>query len=192
MKRNPAWAELIQLVPVVVLACSFLVTGDVDLARAGPLFAVAAALTVPITAGVLARGYAPNPILVGAALWLWLGAIAFEVPVPTVAAWLGETRATGLFAAALAVGLVATAGSPGGYVGLAHPDRSWVLRASLALLALTVAAVAWSWMFRSNLRLGGGLPFIVVNVARRLAVARAPDAGSGGPFGEPRSPGLDL
>jgi hypothetical protein len=174
VRRNPAWAELVQLVPVVVLACSFLVTGEVDLARAGPLFVVAAALTVPITMTVLLRGFAANPILLGAAAWLWLGAVAFGVPVRSLADWLGDTRAVGLFGGALLVGVVATAVSRGGYVGLAHPDQAWVRRTSLALLALTAGAVAWSWEFRTNLRLGGGLPFILVNVARRVAIARAP------------------
>lgn len=174
MQKNPVWAELVQLVPVVTLACSFLVSGEVDLARAGPLFVVAALLAAPITAAVVARGYAPNPILLGAALWLALGAVAFGVPVPPLAAWLGETRAFGLFVGALAVGVVATLASPQGYVGARHPDAGWVRRASLALLGLTLAAVLWSWAFRSNLRLGGGLPFIVVNVVRRIVIARAP------------------
>lgn len=172
--RNPAWAELVQLIPVVTLACSFLVTGDVDLARAGPLFVVAAVLTVPVMGGVVARGYTLNPVLIGAAAWLWLGAVAFGLHVAALEAWLGDTRAVGLFVGAFAVGLVTTAVSPAGYIGLRHPDPRWVRWASVALLVLTGVAVVWSWGFRTNLRLGGGLPFIVVNVVRRIAIARAP------------------
>jgi hypothetical protein len=172
-RSNPAWAELLQLVPVVTLASSFLVAGEVDFARAAPLFVVSAALTVPITAVVRARGHVLNPILLGAALWLWLGAAAFGVPIASLASWLGETRAVGLFVGSLAVGVLATLLSPTGYVGGRHPDPAWVRRSSLALLGLTLLAVGWSWTFRTHLRLGAGLPFIGLNVARRLLLARA-------------------
>jgi hypothetical protein len=171
--RNPAWAELVQLIPVITLACSFLVTGDVDLARAGPLFVVSAVLAVVVSAAVVARGHTLNPVLVGTGLWLCLGAVGFGFHVLALEAWLADTRAVGLFVAAFAVGLVATFVSPAGYIGLRHSDARWVFRASLALLVLTGVAIAWAWVFRTNLRLGGGLPFIVVNVARRIAIARA-------------------
>src|SRR5689334_6429550 len=94
-RTAPVWAELLQLVPVIVLACSFLVTGQVDLERAGPLFLVAAGLTVPITALLSARGYVLNPILLGVALWLWLGALAFHLPMPWLADWIAHTRGVG-------------------------------------------------------------------------------------------------
>lgn len=180
---NPPWAELVQLVPVIVLASSFLVNGEVDLARATPLFVVAAALTVPITGLVLSRGHVLNPILVGTDLWLWLGAVAFGLPIPPLAAALADARAAALFACALAVGIVATAVSPTGYVGSRGAPR-WVLRASIGLLALTVAIVAWSWAMRANLRLGGGLPFILVNVVRRVVIARG--APLSGPAAHPQ------
>jgi hypothetical protein len=37
-----------------------------------------------------------------------------------------------------------------------------------------VLMVGWAWLFRHNIRLGGGLPFIVLNVARRVIGRRAP------------------
>ena len=169
---NPVWAEAVQLVPIIVLASSFIVGGEVDLARAGSLFAVAAFLTVPASAAVVWRGHLLNPILVGTALWLWAGGIAFNVPVPSLAAAIAETQAVGLFVAALAVGGVTTFGSAGGYIGYPHPDPGWVRRASVGLLVLTVAVVAWCWVWRHDIRIGGGLPFIVLNVARRIGIAR--------------------
>jgi hypothetical protein len=53
-----------------------------------------------------------------------------------------------------------------------------VVRASSGLLALAGVALAWSWVLRSNIRLDGGLPFIVLNVARRVIIARALRAGA--------------
>lgn len=172
-RSNPLWAELVQLIPVIVLACSFLVSGEVDLSRAGPLFLLSAALTVPVTALLAARGHVLNPILLGANLWLWLGTLAFWAPLPRLADWLIQSRAVGLFALALGVGLVATFATPEGYIGHRHPDQRWIGRASALLLALTALALAWSWALRDDLRLGGGLPFIALNLARRGMILRA-------------------
>lgn len=174
VRANPVWAELVQLVPVVTLASSFLVTGEVDLGRAGPLFAVAAVLTVPATGLVWWRGHAANPILLGTAIWLWIGAAVFGAGSAAGTALLADARAAALFACALAVGVALTAASPGGYVGAASDDPAWTRRTSIALLAFTTAALLWSWMFRADLRLGNGVPFIVLNLARRALIARAP------------------
>lgn len=172
--RNPAWAEAVQLLPVITLALPFILAGRVDLARAGWGFLLGAVLAVAISAIVVMRGKLLNPILVGTALWLGLGAIAFQVPVAPLADWLAKTQAFGLFVAAFAVGLMATLFFPQGYIASGSSDRRWIRRASLGLLALTAVAVAWTWIFRSNVRLGGGLPFIVLNLARRLVARQAP------------------
>ena len=172
-KQNPVWIELVQLIPIVSLALPFILAGGVDLGRAGTGFVIGALLAVPVTA-VVARRYLLNPILVGTNLWLWLGAVAFQLPLRPVAAWLTETQAVGLFIAALGVGIVATFTSPQGYVACAKADPRWVRRASLGLLALTVVTVGWSWVFRHDVRLGGGLPFIVLNLARRGMCLCAP------------------
>lgn len=172
--RNPAWAELVQLVPVIVLAFPFILAGKVDLAQAGWGFLVGALLTVPIFAVVIAKGKLPNPILIGTALWLWLGAIAFQMQVAPLADWLVKTQAFGLFVAAFLVGSVATFFSPQGYIACGSSDGRWIRRASLGLLALTAVIVVWAWLFRHDVRLGGGLPFIALNVTRRIAMRRAP------------------
>ena len=172
-QSNPLWAELVQLVPVITLACSFLVSGEVDLSRAGSLFLLSAALTVPITALLAACGHVLNPISVGANLWLWLGALAFWAPLPRLVDWIAQSRAVGLFALTLGVGLVATFATPEGYIGQRHPDQRWIWRASALLLSLTALALAWSWALRDDLRLGGGLPFVALNLARRGMILRA-------------------
>jgi len=170
--QNPVWAELVQLVPIVSLAFPFIVAGSADLERAGRASLVAALLTVPVVGLVLARGHLLNPILVGTGLWLWLVAAAFRVPLPTLAEWLGQTQAFSLFLLVLIVGFLSTISSPYGYIGCRSPDARWIRRASLGLLGLSGLAVLWAWWFRHDLRLGGGLPFIVLNVARRVACRR--------------------
>jgi len=168
--RNPVWLELVQLLPIVSLAFPFIVAGKIDLAGAGRGLLVAALLTLLVSALVLANKGVLNPILVGTGLWLCLSAAAFTAPLPDVVAWLSDAQAFGLFGGVLVVGVVTTAWSPEGFVGCRHDDRRWVQRWSLVLLALAAAAAGWAWAFRSNIRVGGGLPFIFLNVARRRMV----------------------
>jgi hypothetical protein len=171
MTANPVWAELLQLLPVVTLAFPIVTSGVVDLASLGPAFAVAAVLAVGVTAAVAGTGRVLNPILLGTNLWLALGAVAFNVPVAPLAEAIASTQAFGLFVCAGLVGIVATAAAPVGYVG-ARGEPTQVRRASYVLLALTAVAIAWAWGFRADVRLGGGLPFIALNVARRVLISR--------------------
>jgi hypothetical protein len=67
---------------------------------------------------------------------------------------------------------LATFLSSEGFIGARHPDAGWVRRSSLILLALAFVALGCSWALRHDIRLGGGLPFIALNVARRAIVRR--------------------
>jgi hypothetical protein len=175
IRRNPVWAELVQLVPVISLAFPFIMAGKVDLSRAGVGFLIGAGLALLVSVAVVLRKHLLNPILVGTGLWLWLGFAAFYLPVPVVKTWLVGTQAFGLFVAALLAGLGAMALSPWGYIACRSGDPRWNRRASIVLLGLNVLSVCWAWRFRQDIRLGGGLPFIVLNVARRLLARKAPD-----------------
>ncbi len=174
--QNRAWAELVQLVPVVSLALPFVVAGKTDLARAGSGFLVAALLTVPVSAVVVWKRGVLNPILLGTALWLWVGAVAFQAPIPGLVAALGEAQGAGLFVGIVLMGILSTVLSPQGFVGARHPDAGWIRRSSAVLLALAFVALGGSWLLRHNVRLGGGLPFIVLNAVRRAMILRAPAA----------------
>jgi hypothetical protein len=125
----------------------------------------------------LLKGGILNPILVGAALWLWLGALAFQLPIAALATALGQAQGAGLFAGIVLVGAVSTLFSPYGFVGARFADRAWIRRASVFLLTLAVVALVGAWFLRHNIRAGGGLPFIVLNVARRVVIRRAPPGG---------------
>lgn len=168
--------ELVQLVPVVTLALPFIAKGDVDLSRAGSGFLIAALLTLPVTGIVLFKRGTLNPILLGTALWLWVGAAAFNWSLESLRAALVEAQGFGLFLGVVVVGIAALLGSRAGFIGCRHPDAAFVRRSSFTLLGLAFAALAWSWLFRLNIRLGGGLPFIVLNVVRRVLIVRAPAA----------------
>jgi hypothetical protein len=171
--KNPVWVELIQLIPIVSFALPFIIRGGVDLGRANQGFLIAALLTLPVSATALKNRYLLNPILIGTGIWLWLGAMAFNVPIELLRALLMQTQGFGLFLVIFACGVVTTVLASSGYIGCRHPDARWVKQASLGLLALSGAAVAWAYCLRTNIRLGGGLPFIVLNVVRRVVIARA-------------------
>jgi hypothetical protein len=173
-RPNPVWAELIQLVPIVSLALPIILAGKIDFARAGTALLVAALLTIPVSAFVVLRHAVLNPILVGTALWLWLAALAFELGLPGLVSALSEAQAAGLFLGVVIVGFGATLVSPQGFIGTVHPDRAWIRQTSLLLLGLAIAVAAWAWAFRHNVRLGGGLPFLVLNIVRRRLILRAP------------------
>lgn len=168
--KSPAWLELVQLVPVISLAIPFIARGEVDLSRAAPGFSIAAALFVIVTGLVVWKGGVLNPILLGTGAWLILGALAFNVPFASLASSIAETQAFTLFLVVCVVGLIATFASREGFIGYRSDDATWIRRASFALLALAVGAAAWSYRFHTDVRLGGGLPFIVLNVVRRLLI----------------------
>ncbi|HEU5076974.1 MAG TPA: hypothetical protein VFU02_22445 [Polyangiaceae bacterium] len=170
---NKVWAELVQLVPVVTLAFPFIVHGTVDLSLAGTGFLVAAISSLPLSLLVLWAKQPLNPILVGTAVWLWLGALAFNVPMPALAAWLTSSQAFGLFVGAFVAGVAATLFSPLGFLACRGVSGKLARRYSFVLLGLCAACCLWSWSFRQDVRLGGGLPFIVLNVARRVLGRRA-------------------
>jgi len=160
--------EAVQFAPILTLASTFVVSGEVDLERAGTLFVVAAVEAVVIT-GVVAALRAPqNTILLGTNVWLVGGAVAFGVPIEALAGILGELQAVVLFGCVLAVGAVVAVAAPRGFVGVELPDRRTTHIGSVVLLALSAVALAWSWIFVDDIRLGGGLPFILLNVSRRV------------------------
>jgi hypothetical protein len=172
-KSKKILLETVQFVPVITFAVSFVAAGEVDLKRASVLFVVSAVAAVLITVFLVIRKLSLNPILLGTDIWLGIGALAFGIPVPQLAALVDHLRAAGLFACVLGLGLTLTWASPTGYIGMSHPNRRLVRDTSFLLLILTAGALAWSWINTDNIRLGGGLPFVLLNVIRRVIIRRA-------------------
>lgn len=160
-----ALTEVIQFAPVLTLAAGFVISGEIDLAVADTRFLIAALLSVPIVGGLAWKGINLNPILLGADLWLVVGAVSFNLPIEPVRDAMAAAGGAGLFVGALLVGLLYTVLRPEGYLGAEGP-RTRVF--SVVLLALTVAAVVWSMSRPDDIRLGAALPFIGINVLRRV------------------------
>ncbi len=171
--KNPPWAEVLQLVPTISLALPFLMEGKVDVAAAPGSFAIGAALGLLVATFISWRGYLQNPIALGSAAWMLLGAIAFYVPLPAVVQRLQATQAFGLFLAALLAGILLQLVSQGGALSCSRDDAAWTRLPNLFFLGVLLLCTVWAWIYRGDIRLGGGLPFIVANVARRALCARA-------------------
>ena len=171
MTVTPPWAELLQLVPVVSLAFPIVRSGTVDLTALGTPFGVATGLAILIQVAVLAAGHRLNPILVGTSVWLALGAVGFGLGVAPLASLLGAVQGFGLVLC-IVLALVLALPTGGGAIG-AGGAPEWVRSRSLGLIALAGMALLWAWVFRDNVRLGGGLPFILLNLSRRAAIGLA-------------------
>ena len=163
--RN-ALIEVIQFIPIISFALPFIAAGEVDLSAAGTAFYIAAALAVAVIGGLAARGVQQNPILVGSGAWLVLGALGFAVVSP-LEALISQTQAASLFAVILIVGVGATAATRGGFVGMPDAEPAVVRKGSIVMVVLAAAALGWAYVAQ-DIRLGGGLPFILLNVIRRV------------------------
>jgi len=164
--------EAVQFAPVITLASSFLLAGSVDLEKAGTLFVISGVGAVVITALLACKRVLLNPVLLGTNLWLVIGAFAFGFSIPSLSRITAQMAASGLFGCVFVLGAVMTFSLRTGFVGMDIPDRGAVIRLSLILLAFTGIALILSWVFRDNIRLGGGLPFILLNIIRRMMIRR--------------------
>jgi hypothetical protein len=165
-------AEVVQFVPIITLASSFIVKGGVDVNQAGTLFVISGFCALVITGILVFSKVMLNPILLATNLWLLTGAAAFGIPLPALADILSQANAVLLFATALVVGIILTLVNPRGYIGMAGVDKATVQRLSVLLIGLTAGALLWSIIFKNNIRLGGGVPFILLNVTRRMLIRR--------------------
>jgi len=160
-------------VPIITLASSFILKGGVDLNQASVLFVVSGIIAVAVTAWLLAIRITLNPILLASNIWLIFGAAAFGIPVLPLAHLFAETNAALLFAAVLAVGIAQTTlRISTGFIGMDNAPPQTIRKLSFTLLAVAALAFCWAVIFRNNIRIGGGIPFIVLNVTRRVLIKR--------------------
>jgi len=165
-RAKAALIEVAQFIPIISFALPFIVAGEVDLSTAGTSFYVAAAVAVAVIGGLTAKGVQQNPILVGSGVWLILGALGFAAVYP-LEALISQTQAASLFAVILAVGVGFTATARGGFIGMPEAEPAIVRMGSIIMIVLAAAALGWAFVAQ-DIRLGGGLPFILLNVIRRV------------------------
>ena len=171
-KRRAVLTEAVQFVPLLTFAAPFVLAGAVDLSAAGSSFALAGILAMVLSGVLVALKVAQNPILVGVNVWLVVGAAAFAVPLEALEAAYVTQQAITLFVGIALVALVQNLAVPGGFLGSVDLPPATVRRASWVLWAVALLAIAWSAAFHGEIRVGGALPFIALNVVRRMMLRR--------------------
>ena len=164
-KLRTVLTEAIQFVPTLALAAGYVIAGEIDFSVAGTRFLIAALLVVPIFGWLAFKGTRQNPILVGSNLWLIVGAIGFNLHIDSLQNLLIDAAGGGLFVGSLLAGVVYTVARPEGFVGVEGPRK---MLFSGILVALTAASMVWALGRPEDIRLGAALPFIGLNVVRRM------------------------
>ncbi len=173
MRRPPeAVLELLQFVPILTFALPFMAAGAVDLGAAGGGFVRATLIALAVMGLLKWLDHPQNPIHVATNGWLLVGALAFAVPVSPLTELYAEWGALSLFGGVALWGGVQLGSGRGGFLlgSVATTRQLRVL--TPVMIGLLGLAMVWAWIFQDNLRLGGGLPFITLNVVRRVLLKR--------------------
>lgn len=126
---------------------------------------------------ILTRRAAPiNRLILGANIWLLVGGLAAFLQQWWLLRAYERFGEASLFAAMLAVGIVATVAMPGGFVAASGPPRK-VLIASSALLASVAVALAFAVAFQGNVKVTAVLPVIALSWLNRALQRYARKAG---------------
>lgn len=132
-----------------------------------PYFAsLAAALAVTVVC--LWRRHVIHRIYLALALYFASGSAGLAFGWQALNRSYGEWQAAGMLAWVLAVGVLSTAASPLGFVGVAAPRRR-VVAASLALVLAAALALLASWRFRGDALWSAYVPFVALFTAHGLA-----------------------
>lgn len=130
-------------------------------------FRLASPIALAEVAVLLLRPAPANRLILGANLWLMAGGLAALLQQWW---WLQAYQRLGeasLFLAMLLVGVVSTLASPAGFVAAHGPPRA-VRRASLALLAGVLLALAAAVAFKGRVQWAAVLPVIALSWFNRL------------------------
>ncbi len=164
--------ELVQFAPILAFAVPFMTAGAVDLSAAGSGFVRATVLAVVVAVALLAWKHPRNPIHAATDAWLVGGAVAFNLPLEAIAGLYSTWGALSLFAVVAVWGAVRLATGRGGFLLGSGATAVQLRKLTPVMIGLTVAAIAWAWWFLGDIRIGGGLPFIGLNVVRRVLLKR--------------------
>jgi hypothetical protein len=113
-----------------------------------------------------------SPLILGVNLYLIVGAVASRARLWEVLKVYDALAESAIFGAILLVGVVTTAASSRGFVGVAHPERRRVVLASLALLAAVGLGLVASFAFRGRTTLSAALPLVLLLFVNRRLAAR--------------------
>jgi hypothetical protein len=109
-----------------------------------------------------------NPVVLGTDLYLYFGLVTCLTQHPWLVTVLSASQAMGFLVAVFIAGVVATKISVRGFVFAESSNHKAVLRASLALLAITSVAIGIAFIFRGDTFYSGVLPILSIALSQRV------------------------
>ncbi len=104
-------------------------------------------------------------LILGVNLFLAVGAVAFLGNIDLLLYYYATYKGVVFLSSIAFVGLITTLFSDAGFVGVAAHNKKLVRNASLQLLALTCAAIAWSYVMNTDgLLVAVMLPFMILRL----------------------------
>ena len=135
-------------------------------------FELAAAAAVLQLAIVLPQRGSTNRLILGANLYLLAGGAAALTRQWVLLQTYGALRESGIFLFMLGVGVVSTFATRSGFVSTDGASVHEIRRASLAMLAATLAAVAMSLAFHGDRTWAAVVPVIALATLQRVLRSR--------------------
>jgi hypothetical protein len=168
---NNKYLKLVEFVPIAAFGVAMRLTSE-----NGPnwklAFIVGACLALLEKALLLSKRIFFDRLLLGADAFLIIGGAGFLFNIHFVLHIYGSLLHASLFASLLAVGVLTTFFTRGGFVGVKHQDRHCVVIYSFYLLGAGAAAFLISFAFRGNDLLAGAMPLTGVAIVSRILVKR--------------------
>lgn len=157
---------LIQFLPLTVFVGCARGKGFTDEAWAVAFLMGGIAAVVETVLLVALRRVTLNRLILGANLFLMVGAIGFGIGVMPIMEIYGLMRESALLASVLVVGIVTTFATEVGFIEVEGQDRRETVVHSIYLILVTLAVLAVSFTFRGNTLWAGIIPFLIVVFAR--------------------------
>jgi hypothetical protein len=169
----PRWIfSLLQFFPLSLFAAYAFWNGAPDDARWQRAFELAAIAAI-IQLGILVAQHRPvNRLVLAGNIYLLLGGAAFLTRQWWFLRYYDALRETAIFIVMILTGLITMFATREGYAALPDAPRADAMRASLALLAATAAALGLSIVFRGNRYAAAVLPILALAVLQQVLVRR--------------------
>jgi len=169
----PRWIfSLLQFFPLSLFAAYAFWNGAPDDARWQRAFELAAIAAIIQLTVLLSQRRPVNRLVLAGNVYLLLGGLAFLTSQWWFLRYYNSLRETAIFIVMMLIGVVTMFGTREGYAALPDAPRGDVMRASLALLAATAAALGLSIVFRGNRYAAAVLPIIALTVLQQVLVRR--------------------
>lgn len=165
--------SLLQFFPLSLFAAYAFWNGAPDEQRWREAFVIGSLAAIAQLAVALPRTRPINRLVLAGNIYVMLGGLAFLTHQWWYLRIYDSLRETAIFVAMLIVGIVATIATRAGFAAMPDAPRGDAVRASLWLLAATVAGLGVSIAFRGNRTLAAVIPILLLAFLQQSLVRRS-------------------